>query len=110
MDNGTDVDGSPFTLNNTDTHNNSLPSQIPSWTIITVSLSGIGILANVLVIFVIMLSFLRNSVFMNLIMSLAIFDIVYLLADIDNQRGIFGEVLIKPSLVYCRFQYIFYIC
>ena len=110
MDNGTGFDGSPFTLNNTDTHNNSLPSQIPSWTIITVSLSGIGILANVLVIFVIMLSFLRNSVFMNLIMSLAIFDIVYLLADIDNKRGIFGEVLIKPSLVYCRFnKYFIYV-
>ena len=94
MDNGTGFDGSPFTLNNTDTHNDSLPPQIPSWTIITVSLSGIGILANVFVIFIFMSSLLRNSVFMNLIMSLAISDTLYLLANINNQRGIFGEILI----------------
>ena len=107
MDNGTGFDGSPFTLKNTDTHNDSLPSQIPSWTIITVSLSGIGILANVFVIFIIMSSLLRNSVFMNLLMSLAISDTLYLLANINNQRGIFGEILIEPSLVYCRFNIYF---
>ena len=110
MDNGTGFDGSPFPLNNTDTHNNSLPSKIPVWNIIIVSLSGIGILANVFVIFVIRLSLLRNSVFMNLIMSLAISDTLYLLANINIQRGIFGEILIEPSLVYCRFIiYFFYV-
>ena len=84
--------------------NSTLPSPVPLSTIITLAVCGFGILANFLVLFVIILSSLRSSVFMNLIMWLAIFDTMYLFSVINIQRGIFGEILIRPSLLYCRFN------
>ena len=83
--------------------NTTLPSPVPLSTIVTVAVCGFGILANFLVILVISLSPLRSSVFMNLIMWLAIFDTMFLFSVINIQRGILGEILIRPSLLYCRF-------
>ena len=104
MNNITTFDGLLFVLNNTNVQNGTLQSPIPVLTIIAVTVCSIGILANLLVILVIMLSSLRNSVFMNLIMSLAIFDIIYLSVVINSGRGIFGQMLLKPSLLHCRFN------
>ena len=100
----TTFDGLLFILSNTNVQNGTLQSPIPISTIITVTVCSIGILANLLVIFVIMLSSLRNSVFMNLIMNLAIFDIIYSSAFINSERGIFGQMLLEPSLLHCRFN------
>ena len=74
---------------------------------------SIGMLANCLVIVVIILTSLRTSVFMNLIMVLAIFDTILLLSAISCQRRIFCEILFGPSLLNCRlnvfFVYVFVI-
>ena len=107
MNNMTTFDGLLFVLNNTNVQNGTLQSPIPVLTIISVTVCSIGILSNLLVILVIMLSSLRNSVFMNLIMSLAIFDSMHLLSVINFQRGIFGEILLKPSLLHCGFNIVF---
>ena len=101
MNNVTTMDGLLFIY--TTDGNNTLLSPIPLSTIVTVTVCSFGILANFLVLLVIILSSLRSSVFMNLIMCLAIVDNMYLLTAIHAQRGIFGELLIKPSLLYCRF-------
>ena len=107
MNNMTTSDGSLLVLNNMNAQNGTLQSPMPVLTINTVTVCSIGILANLLVILVIMLSSLRNFVFMNLIMSLAIFDIIYLSAVINSGRGIFGEMLLKPSLLHCCFNSFF---
>ena len=107
MNNRTTLEDLLFVLNNTDVQNGTVQSPIPVLTIITVTVCSIGILANLLVIFVIMLSSLKSSVFMNLIMSLAIFDTMCLSAVINYQRGIFGEIFFKPSLLHCRFNFFF---
>ena len=104
MNNMTTLDGSLLVLNNMNAQNGTLQSPMAVLTINTVTVCSIGILANLLVILVIMLSSLRNSVFINLIMSLAIFDIIYLSAVINSGRGIFGQMLLKPSLLHCRFN------
>ena len=102
MSNSTTLDGlvSIFTTDD----NNTMPSQVPLSTIVTVTVCGFGILANFFVLLVIFLSPLRTSVFMNLIMCLAIVDTVFLFPIINIQRGVFGEILIKPSLLYCGFN------
>ena len=92
-------------LVNTTESNSTLISPIPLSTIITVTICIIGILANSLVLMVIILSSLRTSDFINLIMCLAICDTICLFSVIHAQRGIFGELLIKPSLLFCRFNY-----
>ena len=107
MNNRTIFDGSLFVLNNMNAQNGTLQSPMSILTIFSVTVCSIGIFANLLVILVIMLSSLRNSVFMNLIMSLAIFDIIYLSTIINSRRGIFGEILLKPSLLHCRFNSFF---
>ena len=104
MNNMTTLDDSLLVLNNMNAQNGTVQSPISILTIFSVTVCSIGNLANLLVILVIMLSFLRNSVFMNLIMSLAIFDIIYLSTTINSRRGIFGEILLKPSLLHCRFN------
>ena len=41
---------------------------------------------------------------MNLIMSLAIIcNSMYLMAVLNIQRGLFGQLFIRPSLLHCRF-------
>ena len=87
--------------------NGSLFSSIPLSTIIIGIVCILGILANFLVLVVIILSELRTSVFMNLIICLSIFDTMFLFSVFLAQRGIFGEILIKPSLLYCRFIFFF---
>ena len=82
--------------------NSTLPYPFPASTVVTVIVCCFGISANVLVISTIVLSSLRTSVFMNLIMSLAIFDSTYLMIIINVQRGLFGQWFISPSLLYCR--------
>ena len=76
MENANTMNDTIFVLNTTSTvgHNDSLPYPFPASTIVTVTVSSFGILANVLVIFTILFSSLRTSVIMNLILSLAIFD------------------------------------
>ena len=76
-------------------------SSLPLLAIIRVTVCSIGILANFLVIFVVVQGSLRKSVFMNLLMTLAIFDSLYLMAKIFIQKGIFGEMLVGPSTLHC---------
>ena len=102
MYNSTAFNGLPIIVNTTDGHS-TLLSPIPLATIVTVTVCIMGILANIVVILVIILSSLRTSVFMNFIMSLAVFDTLFLVSIVNAQRGIFGVHLIKPSLLYCRF-------
>ena len=85
--------------------NGTLPYPFPISTIVTVTVCSFGILANFLVISIIVFSSLRTSVFMNLIMSLAIFDSIYLMIIINLQRGLFGRLFIQPSLLYCRLMF-----
>ena len=101
MSNSTKLYGLLFMYTTYD--NNTMPSPVPLSTIV-IAVCGFGILANVLVLLVIILSPLRNLVFMNLIMCLAIFDTMFLFSVIIVQRGICGEILFKPSLLYCRFN------
>ena len=82
--------------------NGTLPYPFPISTIVTVTVCSFGLLANFLVISIIVFSSLRTSVFMNLIVSLAIFDSLYLMIIINVQRGLFGQLFIQPSLLYCR--------
>ena len=107
MNNSTILDGLLFDY--TTDVNNTLLFPIPVSTIVTVTVCSFGIIANFLVLLVIILTSLRTSVFMNLIMYLAIVDTMYLFSVLHFLRGIFGEILIKPSLLYCRFT-IFCIC
>ena len=72
------------------------------WIILKVSVSSIGILANSLIIIVIMLSSLRTSVFMNLLMSLALFDTIFLITAISTEVKTFSENSNGPSLLFCR--------
>ena len=87
--------------------NSTLLPSTDVWTTITVTVCSIGILANLFVIFTIVFSSLRTSVFMNLIMSLAIFDSMCLMSVINSERGLFGQLIIGPSLLHCRFTIFF---
>ena len=109
MENATNFNH-PLSVLNTTTavgQNGNLPYSFPVSTIVTVTVCSFGIVANVLVIFTIVFSSLRNYVFMNLIMSLAIFDSMYLIFIINLQRGLFGQLFIRPSLLHCRLNVIF---
>ena len=105
MNNSTILDGLLFDY--TTDVNNTLLFPIPVSTIVTVTVCSFGIIANFLVLLVINLTSLRTSVFMNLIMYLAIVDTMFLFSAVHALRGIFGELLIKPSLLYCRFTLFF---
>ena len=68
-------------------------------------------MTNSCVISVIIFSALRTSVFMNIVLILAIFDILYLFAVIDVQNGIFGQFLIDPSVLQCSItNFLLYVC
>ena len=103
MGNWTILNDSQFFLNTTQVpeENNFFPSTIPLRTIVRVTLCSIGILANSLIIFVIIHGSLRKSVFMNLLMTLAIFDSLFLMAIINIREGIFGQILVGPSTLHC---------
>ena len=103
MENATNLNENFFILNtiNMVQQNSTLPSPFSTWTITTVTVCSIGILANILVISSILVSSLKYSLSMNLIMNLAIFDSMYLISEITVQRGLFGQLFIKPSLLNC---------
>ena len=88
------------TTNNLD-ENKSPLALLPTWTIVRVTVCSIGILANSLVIFVIIHGSLWKSVFMNLLMTLAIYDSLYLIAVVNIQTGNFGQLGIGPSTLHC---------
>ena len=104
MENVTDLNRTLLILNNTSSvgENATEVSPFPVWTIVRATTCNFGILANFLVIFIILFSSLRTSVFMNLIMSLAISDSLYLMSVMNSQRGLFGQSSIGPSLLHCR--------
>ena len=90
-------------FHNSNATGNNSSLQLPLWTTLELTLSIIGILANSLVIIVIMLSSLRISVFMNIVMSLAFFDTIFLLAVASNHLNAFSGIVIGHSLLFCRF-------
>ena len=90
--------------------NQTLQFPLPVWTITALTFCSVGILANSLIICVIIFSSLRTSVFMNLLMILGFFDILFLLTVIDLQPGLFGH-LFHPSEVHCSLNnYLRLIC
>ena len=82
-------------------NNNTGPALLGT-TILTVTICTAGILANSLIIIVVLFGSLRNYVIMNLLLALAIIENVYLLTNIEKQRGIFGITFVGPSLLHCR--------
>ena len=71
------------------------------WTIATLIISGIGFVANTLIIIVILHGSLRASVFMTLLMFLAITDNMVLLSTVAlRTRDIFH--IFVSSLLFCR--------
>ena len=109
----TTFNGSLFSYNETTIpgQNHGLQFPLPAWTIATLTICSVGIMANSIVISVITFSSLRTSVFMNLVMILAIFDILYLLSVINVQNGIFGQFLIDPSVLHCSLTiFLLFLC
>ena len=76
-------------------------SPIPVWTLVRVIVCSIGILANSLVVFVVLHGSLRKSIFMNLLMILAIFDSLFLMGVIYIRKEIFGQISFGPSILHC---------
>ena len=87
--------------------NHSLQFSSPALTIMTLTICSVGIMANSIVISVITLTSLRTSVFMNLVMILAIFDIGYLLAVMNLEK----MILNGSSVLQCSITiYLLYVC
>ena len=68
----------------------------------TVTITAIGTVANILILIVILASQLRKSVFMNIILFLAIADILRLWSVASIRRGLFGIFGLGQSLTLCR--------
>ena len=96
-----------FNTTNNPEENKSLLSPLPIWTIVRVAVCTIGIFANSLVVFVIIRGSLLKSVFMNLLMILAIYDSLCLVATVNIQTGIFGQLGIGPSTLHCSLNRFF---
>ena len=103
MENGISCNTSYFLLNitNNPEKSESPLSSLPTWTIVRVTVCRIGIFANSLVIFVIIHGPLWKSVFMSLLMTLATYDSLYLVAIVNIQTGIFGRFGIGPWTLHC---------
>ena len=86
---------------------NSTEFTLPAWTILTVTTCIVGFLANSLIIIVILCGSLTHFVIMNLLLALATIENLYLLVVIEKQKGIFGTILIGPSLLHCRISVFF---
>ena len=113
MESGSIINSSSFSYNETtfrgQNHTQQFP--LPALTITALSICSIGILVNSLIIFIIIFSSLRTSVFMNLLMILAFYDILYLLVVIDIQPGLFGQLIINPSELHCSLNnYFRFVC
>ena len=65
-------------------------------------ISGIGFIANSLIVIVILLGSLRKSAFMILLMVLAIVDNIYILSSLFLLPGIFDLLWSSLSLTQCR--------
>ena len=112
MESGSIINSSSFSYNDVinGTHNHTQQFSWPPWTITAITICSVGILANSFTIIVIIFSSLKTSVFMNLLMILGIFDILFLMTVIDVQPGLFGQ-LIDPTEVYCSLNnYFRYVC
>ena len=90
-----------FNTTNNPEENKSLLAPLQTWTVVRVTVCTIGILANSLVVFVIIRGSLLKSVFMNLLITLAIYDNLVLIAVVNIQTGIFGQLGIRPSALHC---------
>ena len=103
MDNEINSNGSFVYLNSTTglVYNNT-ESALSALTILILTICTAGILANSLIIIVVLFGSLRKYVIMNLFLALATVENLYLLITIEKQRGIFGKIFIKPSLLHCR--------
>ena len=103
MGNWTMLNTSQLLLNATQvpTEKEFLVSSIPVLTIVRITLCSIRILCNYLVVFVVIKGFLRKSVFMNLLLILAIFDSLYLIASLNTRKEIFGRTLVGSSTLHC---------
>ena len=86
-------------------HISNNPFTLPIWFVLPAIVCSFGILANSFIIFVIMFSTLRTSTFMNLLMSLAIFDIVVLFITITTKMQSFFEIFPDKFLLYCRLMF-----
>ena len=77
-------------------------TSMPTTTTCIVTICSIGIIANSLVVVVVRFRTHPKSLFMNLLLALAISEIVYLVTIIQFQRGIFGKSFLFTPLLYCR--------
>ena len=82
--------------------NGSTSFPLPALTVTTLSVCGIGAVANSLIVIIIFFSSLRKSIFMILLMILAVVDNLYLSGVVMIQAGVFGFVLFDSSLFLCR--------
>ena len=78
-----------------------LVSSIPILTLVRITLCSIGILCNSLVVFVVIKSSLRKSVLMNLLLILAIFDSLFVIAKLNTRKEIFGHTQVGSSILHC---------
>ena len=78
-----------------------LVSSIPVLTFVRITLCSIGILSNSLVVLVVIKGSLRKSVFMNLILMLAFFDSLFVIAKLNTRKEIFGHTLVGSSILHC---------
>ena len=102
------TNGSLFFFNRSDVNKyNKAEYTLPGSTILTLTICTAGIVANSLIIIVVLFGSLRKYVIMNLLLALAITENVCLLVTILKQRGLFGTVLIGPSLLHCRLTIFF---
>ena len=92
-------------INQSNATGHDSPFSQPIWVILTAIVCIIGIFSNFLVIFVIMCSTLKKSTFMNLLMSLAVFDIMYLSVLIISTIDIWDIIFSDTFLLYCHLKY-----
>ena len=81
--------------------NNTVISPLPITSVVTLVYCIIGLIANSIVIVVIIWGSLRSSVFMTVLLALAIADNLALVAKILIQGGIFGYVTFGKPLLFC---------
>ena len=89
-------DSNLFSSNSTGT------MQLPVLTIVNLVNFAIGTVTNILIIVVITGSSLRKCLFMNLLVTLAIMDNLFLWSISLMQDGVFGNIIFKPTVLYCR--------
>ena len=81
--------------------NSTVISPLPFTSVVTLVYCTIGLIANSIVIVVIIWGSLRSSVFMTVLLALAIADNLALVAKIFIQDGVFGYVTFGKPLIVC---------